>query len=136
MGDAGHTGLPDQEKRKEKMKEAEILLTPEEGQLTNEKKGVEEEFVPSDGGWGWIVCLASFWTNGTLFGTLNTFGILFVSILEEFKEEGSEDLAFKVCKCLIGSSNISWSFKKFSEVPFMFLILFYAFCNKQVGVFF
>ncbi|XP_078698290.1 monocarboxylate transporter 10-like [Branchiostoma floridae x Branchiostoma belcheri] len=37
-----------------------------------------------DGGYGWAVCLASMWTNGTIFGLLNTSGVLFVSLLESF----------------------------------------------------
>ena len=55
------------------------------------------EFVPPEGGWGWLVCLASFWTNGTLFGILNVFGILYVEFLEEFKDQG-EEIYFKLCE--------------------------------------
>ena len=59
----------------------------------------EEEFVAPDGGfWGWVVCITSFWCNGTLFGILNTFGILFVALMQEFEDSGDEDLAFKICK--------------------------------------
>ena len=36
-----------------------------------------------DGGWGWVVCLASCWTNGTIFGIINSFGVLFVVMLDE-----------------------------------------------------
>ena len=68
---------------------------------TNLRKSSEDEkeFEPPEGGWGWVVCFASFWTNGTLFGILNTFGILYVKILEEFKDPDSDqDIAFKCCK--------------------------------------
>lgn len=54
-------------------------------------------FTPPDGGWGWLVVLASFWTNGTLFGTLNSFGILYVKLLDEF-QTGDEDISFKTCR--------------------------------------
>ena len=57
------------------------------------------EFTPPDGGWGWVVCLASFWTNGSVFGVLNTFGILYVKLLKEFDDgTNSSDIAFKTCK--------------------------------------
>ena len=55
------------------------------------------DFTPPDGGWGWVVCLASFWTNGTIFGILNTFGILYVKMLEEY-DNGDPNLRFKTCE--------------------------------------
>ena len=70
----------------------------------NEKKlleiiGSKDEFLPTDGGWGWVVCLVSFWCNGTIFGILNTFGILYVKLLEEHEtDEDKSDIAFKICK--------------------------------------
>ncbi|XP_078619640.1 monocarboxylate transporter 10-like [Branchiostoma floridae x Branchiostoma japonicum] len=39
---------------------------------------------PPEGGYGWAVCLAAMWTNGTIFGLLNTSGVLFVALLEAF----------------------------------------------------
>lgn len=42
-------------------------------------------FVPPDGGWGWIVCFASFMVNGTIFGIMNSSGIIFVKLKETFK---------------------------------------------------
>lgn len=35
-----------------------------------------------EGGWGWVVCLASSWTNGVVFGVINSFGVLYVVMLE------------------------------------------------------
>ena len=56
-------------------------------------------FNPPDGGWGWVVCIAAFWTNGTVFGILNTFGILYVNMLQKFDNgNDSSNLAFKICK--------------------------------------
>lgn len=59
-----------------------------------------EDHEPPDGGWGWVVCLVSFWTNGIIFGILNTFGILYVRILDEF-DNGEKDLAFKACEYFV-----------------------------------
>ena len=59
-----------------------------------------EDFVPPDGGWGWVVCFASFWTYGTIFGILHNFGTLYVTLLEEFDTgEVNSDIAFKTGGC-------------------------------------
>ncbi|XP_013785741.1 monocarboxylate transporter 10-like [Limulus polyphemus] len=47
-----------------------------------------------EGGWGWVVCLASFWTNGIIFGVMNCYGVIFVELKERFKLTHSEDTAF------------------------------------------
>ena len=71
-----------------------------------------EEFVPPDGGWGWVVCFASFWTNGSIFGIINTFGIMYVALLEEFSGAGEEDIAFKTCKyCYVSLNYFSYKVK-------------------------
>ena len=74
-----------------------VLLDPQvvDGSL----QPCEEEFEPVDGGVrAWLVCVTSFWCNGTLFGILNIFGLLFVALKEEFERGTDEDLAFKICK--------------------------------------
>lgn len=57
----------------------------------------QEEFTPPDGGYGWLVCFASFWVNGTVFGLLNTFGILLPKF-SELAGSGEENITTKVCK--------------------------------------
>lgn len=54
-----------------------------------------QQLEPPEGGWGWVVMLASMWCNGSVFGIQNAFGILFVSLLNEFGSEDDEDLRFK-----------------------------------------
>lgn len=54
-------------------------------------------FTPPDGGWGWVVCLASFWTNGTIFGIMNCFGVLYVKLKDRFAET-HEEAAFVTCE--------------------------------------
>ena len=56
-----------------------------------------KQFVHPDGGWGWVVCWMSFWTNAVIFGMLNTFGIVYVEMLREF-DNGNDDISFKTCK--------------------------------------
>lgn len=45
---------------------------------------VEEQLVPPDGGWGWLVLLASVMVNFLIPGTVKSFGVLFVEFLEVF----------------------------------------------------
>lgn len=47
-------------------------------------------FTPPDGGWGWIVCLTSLWANGTVFGIINTFGIMYVQMREHYGKDDPE----------------------------------------------
>ena len=55
------------------------------------------EFSPRDGGClAWVVCATSFWANGTLFGILNIFGIVFVALKRNFESSGDENLSFKL----------------------------------------
>jgi len=73
---------------------------PEEKQQENGGSGVSEapaEFEPPEGGWGWVVMLASMWCNGSVFGIQNAFGIMFVALLKEFgsDKDNDEDLRFK-----------------------------------------
>lgn len=57
----------------------------------------EPAFVPPDGGWGWVVCIASLWVNGLVFGILNSYGIIYVPMLKIY---GTNDpnISFKTCK--------------------------------------
>lgn len=46
-----------------------------------------EDFRPPDGGfWAWLVVVASFLTNGIIFGTINSFGVIFVYLKEQYSE--------------------------------------------------
>lgn len=46
------------------------------------RENPEEKVVdPPEGGWGWVVCFGSFWIHGVVFGLINSFGVLYVEIL-------------------------------------------------------
>ncbi|XP_037541168.1 monocarboxylate transporter 10 [Nematolebias whitei] len=55
----------------------------------------EVQFVHPEGGWGWVVMLASMWCNGSVFGIQNSFGLMFLSLLREFGSEHDPDLRFR-----------------------------------------
>ncbi|KAH3726081.1 monocarboxylate transporter 10-like [Dreissena polymorpha] len=59
------------------------------------------DFVPPDGGWGWIVCLTSLWANGTVFGVINTFGIIYVKMRDEY---GKDDPDVSLKTAFVGST--------------------------------
>jgi len=69
------------------------------GKNQQDETNKSEEFVPPDGGRGWLVCLASFWVNGVVFGMLNTFGILLPHMSQLADTE--ENVTTKVCECAV-----------------------------------
>ncbi|XP_053566838.1 monocarboxylate transporter 10 [Bombina bombina] len=77
---------PLKEEKKISDGEPEPLMDPEGG---------SKEFVPPEGGWGWVVMLAAMWCNGSVFGIQNACGVLFVSLIEVFGSKDDEQLRFK-----------------------------------------
>lgn len=67
---------------------------------------------PPEGGWGWVVMLASMWCNGTVFGIQNSCGVLFKSLLSEFGDPKDEQLMFRTGK---GGKVGAWGFP--SQLP-------------------
>ena len=69
--------------------------------LRNGKRTVDSHLEPGfqqpEGGWGWVVCLTSMCCNGTVFGSINTFGILYVAMLDQYGGQ-DETIAFKTGK--------------------------------------
>lgn len=66
--------------------------------LRESNKADNFELAPDGGIRAWLVCLASFWANGAIFSVLNTFSVLYVKILEDFKEEDDGNLAFRASR--------------------------------------
>lgn len=67
-------------------------------QLKKEKDESEATFEPPEGGWGWVVMLASMWCNGAVFGIQNSCGVLFKAMLTEFGQPDDEQLTFRTGK--------------------------------------
>ncbi|ESP02005.1 hypothetical protein LOTGIDRAFT_230540 [Lottia gigantea] len=72
---------------------------PEKKNKLNEN---ENKTFTRDGGWGWIVCFAAFMINFIADGTMFSFGIIFIELLDYFK-----DSKFKTS--IVGSSQLGLS---------------------------
>ncbi|KAJ8299953.1 hypothetical protein KUTeg_021472 [Tegillarca granosa] len=72
--------------------------------------GSKSSTIEPDRGWGWFVCFSSMFINGVVFGIINSFGIIYDRILEDYQTK-VPDAAFKTCKyAWIGSVNIGMTF--------------------------
>lgn len=71
------------------------------------EKKQSKEFTPPDGGWGWVVCFTSMLCNGTVFSIMNTFGILYLSLLDEYAK-GDPVISFKTS--FVGSVSTGLTF--------------------------
>ena len=54
------------------------------------------EITKPEGGYGWMVVAASYYAMFTIFGTANSFGMLFAGIREEYGK-GQPNIVFKIC---------------------------------------
>ena len=73
---------------------ADMLLQNGRGRAAADPEPV---FQQPEGGWGWVVCLTSMCSNGIVFGSINTFGILYVAMLDQYGGK-DDNIAFKTCK--------------------------------------
>ncbi|XP_008296512.1 monocarboxylate transporter 10 [Stegastes partitus] len=103
-GDAAEsTVVPAEEKRPEEAAAVEEkkengdskVNIPEKESAPEAAAAAEAEFVHPEGGWGWVVMLASMWCNGSVFGIQNAFGLMFLSLLKEFGSVDDQDLRFR-----------------------------------------
>lgn len=64
-----------------------------------------------EGGWGWMICAAAFGTQLIVMGIHNSFGILYTTLLEEYKktkaETGTQSRLFTVPHSSVRSSRSS-----------------------------
>ena len=59
-------------------------------ELRNFDMASERKVVAPDGGYGWVVTLASFFTNVIVDGVCFSFGVFYVEFLEYFGESASK----------------------------------------------
>uniref|UniRef100_T1IVH9 Uncharacterized protein n=1 Tax=Strigamia maritima TaxID=126957 RepID=T1IVH9_STRMM len=71
------------------------------------KTGKNDRECQMDSGFkAWMVCFASFWTNGTIFGIINSTGVLYVELKEKYKD--TENVT--VLAAIVGSLCIGITF--------------------------
>ncbi|KAI5097675.1 solute carrier family 16, member 2 (thyroid hormone transporter) [Silurus meridionalis] len=81
----------DENKKKEEEEEEE-----EEEQVRGGENDIAGQFVPPEGGYGWLVALAATWCNGSIFGIQNSFGILHVMLAQEHVDPSDNASQFRV----------------------------------------
>ncbi|TRY93980.1 hypothetical protein DNTS_021131 [Danionella cerebrum] len=93
--------VDDEQERKIAPEDSTVQLIQTEG---TEKRPVTppagahpgHDFVPPEGGFGWVVVLAATWCNGSIFGIQNSFGILHTMLVKESQEVTDQASQFKV----------------------------------------
>lgn len=68
----------------------------EEEQVHGDDAASPAQFVPPEGGYGWLVAFAATWCNGSIFGIQNSFGILHVMLAQEHEDPNDKASQFKV----------------------------------------
>ncbi|XP_076148254.1 monocarboxylate transporter 8 [Alosa pseudoharengus] len=69
-------------------------LSPQTGQAPSAMHG--SDFVPPEGGFGWLVVFAATWCNGSIFGIQNSFGILHSMLVKAHVDPDDKASQFKV----------------------------------------
>lgn len=57
---------------------------------TKKDEDENKKMVAPDGGWGWMVCLGAFITNFVVFGTHNSFGVIYGTLIKELGISSAE----------------------------------------------
>ncbi|XP_053506155.1 monocarboxylate transporter 8 [Ictalurus furcatus] len=68
----------------------------EEEQVRGNDAASPSQFVPPEGGYGWLVAFAATWCNGSIFGIQNSFGILHVMLAQEYEDPDDQASQFKI----------------------------------------
>ena len=70
-----------------------------EGEDNSDRKSNSGADDPPDGGFhAWLIVIASFLTNGIVFGIHNCYGIIYLRLKSELERTGVNDAALKACK--------------------------------------
>lgn len=67
---------------------------------TTKKKIRTHDTPPPDGGTrAWCVVISAFLCNGIIFGIINTYGTIYLSLQEDLKSKGDSEASSKAGKC-------------------------------------
>jgi hypothetical protein len=71
------------------------------------EKKVEQIEPPDGGSRAYIVMISAFLCNGILFGIINTYSVIYLSLQRQLKESGDEAASSKACKlCEVSSRKL------------------------------
>ncbi|KAG8227513.1 hypothetical protein J437_LFUL002402 [Ladona fulva] len=74
---------------------ADSTASPEEPPPSQANRAAE----PRDGGArAWMVLVASFLTNGIVFGVINSYSVIYVNLQEKLKDAGVPEASSKACE--------------------------------------
>jgi hypothetical protein len=65
---------------------------------------------PPDGGYGWLVMIAAFFCNGILFGIINTYCVVYLSLQRQLTELGDSEASSKAGQFGNDKIFIGWEF--------------------------
>lgn len=74
----------------EKTTDVEAVKNDEAGEKSQENEEKDDKMEAPDGGWGWMVCLGAFITNFVVFGTHNSFGVIYGTLIKELGISSAE----------------------------------------------
>ncbi|XP_041052121.1 monocarboxylate transporter 8 [Carcharodon carcharias] len=91
-------GVQRESKAEERAQELEVSASKDSLQLPAEPAlapGAQPGVQVPEGGLGWLVVFAASWCNGSIFGIQNSFGILYVMLLNELEDQNDPSIQFK-----------------------------------------
>ena len=104
---AGQNGnvVVDTSEKKDQLKNGHVMEEHIEGETQSLTPESHPVHVAPDGGWGWLVCFTAFMAHGSLMSMMNTFGFIFVELLNKYEGQ-TTNLAFKTCEYCIVTRNL------------------------------
>lgn len=73
------------------------VVVPAKSEKLLEQK-VDHIEPPDGGGRAYLVMVCAFMCNGILFGIINTYSVIYLSLQKQLKESGDEEASTKACK--------------------------------------
>lgn len=77
-----------------------VVVVPAKVAPLYEKKQLERVEPPDGGGRAYLVMISAFLCNGILFGIINTYSIIYMSLQKQLKDSGVENASSYACKLI------------------------------------
>lgn len=73
-------------------------IVPVKGDKPHDKNVQVAHEPPDGGGRAYLVMISAFLCNGILFGIINTYSVIYLSLQKQLKDSGDEAASSKACK--------------------------------------